>query len=464
MNVNQTDTIVTQKKASLASRALFFLLCFSPVLATLAIGMVDALSLGVFTIGAALVGWLWLADAWSLREFRFSRNPLQLFILGLILIGAFQLLPLRSVSLPPNLLTVSVSQTLSLDAFATKLALAELVAMLIYFAAALSFINTQRRLRTIALTIVIFGFALAIFGIIQHFTGEGKIYWLRQPYHAIPFGPFVNRHHFAACMEMTMGLTLGLLYFNSLKSDKRLLLVFFVIAMGVSLILTGSRGALISLFGVLAFLTFAKFVNKKTAQTTQTSDGTDFLNNRAMLFVGGIALILTVFGSVLLLGSDDLLMRSVGANVAGDFTTGRKHFWFITLQIIRDYPIFGVGLDAFAAVYPQYDTWNGLYRLERAHNDYLQIFAETGIIGFALTIGFLALLFRQGLKVFAATQDNFRRGVCLGALGGCFGVAIHSFFDFPLRTPSNLLMFLTLAALAVVSIEIKSTHRKRVRK
>jgi hypothetical protein len=59
------------------------------------------------------------------------------------------------------------------------------------------------------------------------------------------------------------------------------------------------------------------------------------------------------------------------------------------------------------------------------------------------------------------SRDSFRRGVALGALAGCFGIAIHSFFDFPLRTPANSLVFLILATLATVQISYPKLHRKR---
>jgi hypothetical protein len=49
------------------------------------------------------------------------------------------------------------------------------------------------------------------------------------------------------------------------------------------------------------------------------------------------------------------------------------------------------------------------------------------------------------------SHDRFRRGVALGALGGCAGVLVHSFFDFTLHTTANALLFLLLAALATVN-------------
>jgi hypothetical protein len=65
---------------------------------------------------------------------------------------------------------------------------------------------------------------------------------------------------------------------------------------------------------------------------------------------------------------------------------------------------------------------------------------------------FVYFLFRQGLEKINQTTDRFRRGVAAGALAGCFGILLHSFFDFPLRTSSNAFYFLTLVTLVVVSV------------
>ena len=82
----------------------------------------------------------------------------------------------------------------------------------------------------------------------------------------------------------------------------------------------------------------------------------------------------------------------------------------------------------------------------------MQIFADAGILGLACAIFFVYFLFRKGLEKINRTSDRFRRGAAVGALAGCFGILLHSFFDFPLRTPSNMFYFLMLAALATVSI------------
>jgi O-antigen ligase len=89
-------------------------------------------------------------------------------------------------------------------------------------------------------------------------------------------------------------------------------------------------------------------------------------------------------------------------------------------------------------------------RVEQAHNDYLQVLADAGIVGLVIGAFFVFWLFRAGLQNIK-TQNNYRRGVAVGALAGCFAILVHSIFDFVLHTTAISMMFLTLCALVVVS-------------
>ena len=92
-------------------------------------------------------------------------------------------------------------------------------------------------------------------------------------------------------------------------------------------------------------------------------------------------------------------------------------------------------------VYTGYDSRNGIYRLEQAHNDYLQVLSDGGVIGAVIGLFFVVNLFRMGFMR-RDSRDDFRRGVATGAMAGCFAVMVHSFFDFTLHTTANALLFL----------------------
>jgi O-antigen ligase len=443
---------------TLASRFIIVVLCIAIVLSALLYGTVHYWSLALFEIGACIIVLLWMVDAWRSHRLRISRSPLQWPLIGLLLLGLVQLLPLRSYTDAGALSAPPVS-SLALDPYSTRLALVQILALFIYFAAALAYIDSPKRLRLIVRTVTIFGFLLALLGLIQSFTSPDKIYWLKELPQSIPFGPFYNRHHFAGYMELALALPLGLLLSGAIESDKRPLYIFAVVMMGIALISTGSRGAMISLVAEAVFLVaFASFRRERGAK----SAGEKSKRVSAMLMRAGLALalVLALFGGAVLFGGESALSRLFGTVNSSDPTTGRAHFWSTTLEIIRDHPVMGVGLGSYGLAYTQYDSRNGLFRLEQAHNDYLQVMADAGIIGVGLAIFFIIALFRMGFAR-RETDDLFRRGVATGALAGCFAVLVHSFFDFTLHTTANALLFLMLATFATINGRVEQPSQRR---
>lgn len=445
---------------TVASRFVILMLCLALVLSTLAYGTVHYWALAVFQASAALVVFFWAVDAWRSRFLRISRNALQWPLLGLCLLALVQLLPFGSAPLPAAT-GMEAARTLSLDPYSTRLILVQLSALFIYFASALVFIDSPRRLRVVTNTIIIFSFALALFGLIQSFVSPTKIYGIRELGQSTAFGPFINRHHFAAYMEMALGLTAGLLLSGAVEREKRLLYIFAAALMAIALVMTNSRGGIISLVAETVFIFVITGIRGERPVETGKKRG----RARALMLRAGLAFVLlfAVFTGVVFFGGEEVLSRFIGTVNAQDPTTGRVHFWRGTLDIIRDHPLIGTGLGSFGVAYTLYDTRSGAFRLEQAHNDYLQVLSDAGIIGALLGLAFLVILFRSGFAR-RETGDPFRRGVATGALVGCFAVLVHSFFDFTLHTASNALLFLTLAALATLDARVEESGHKQHRR
>jgi len=102
------------------------------------------------------------------------------------------------------------------------------------------------------------------------------------------------------------------------------------------------------------------------------------------------------------------------------------------------HPILGVGMNGYWIAVPTYHNASGTMTPQEAHNDYLELLASGGIVGFAIGIWFAA-------QVFRATRENlrspnrFRRAACFGAAIGIAGVAVHSLVDFGLHMIINAL-------------------------
>ncbi|HZI17569.1 MAG TPA: O-antigen ligase family protein [Pyrinomonadaceae bacterium] len=449
------------------SSLVVLLLCTAVVTTTLAFGTVHSWSLGLFQLGAALVVVCWALDAWRSGTLRLSRNALQLPLVGLFAVGLVQLLPLGGEQAAGGLLAAEGTRALTLDPAATRVVLVQLGGLAVFFAAALAYLDSPERLRLVARLVIVFGFLLALYGLMQHFVNPATIFFLREPKQAAPFGPYVNRHHFAGYMEMTLALPLGLLFAGAVGRERALLYAFAAAVMAVALVATNSRGGIISMAAQIFFLVLVfPAARRREGEGGGRSSGRGArLRGAALRLALGFALVFGVLAGSIYFGGEASLSRLVGSVNIEDPTTGRAHFWRGAVEIFKDHPVLGAGLGAFPAAYTRYDTSNGSYRLEQAHNDYLQLLTDAGLVGGLLGLFFAASLVRRSLARMRS-HDRFRRGVALGALTGCAGVLVHSLFDFTLHSTANALLFLVLAALATADgrVETPDQHHRRRRR
>src|SRR5689334_17373522 len=250
---------------TLASRFAFLVICVAIVTTTMAYGTVHYWAQGLFNLGGLTILILWVLDAWGLGTLRVSRNLLQLPLLGALVLGVVQLLPLRDMT-NDAALALGLSNSLTFDPYATRLVIVQFATLLIYFSATLVFIDTPHRLHLMVRTIMIFGFLLAIFGLTQSFTSPTKVYWMRELNQSTAFGPFINRHHFAGYMELTIALPLGLLFAGVVEREKKLLFIFIAGLMGVALVMTASRGGIISLIAEIMFFVIMTAIFRKRGE------------------------------------------------------------------------------------------------------------------------------------------------------------------------------------------------------
>lgn len=427
--------MINEIETTWASKLLFFLLCATIIFTTLAYGAVHHPIIAIFYVIAAIVVLLWAFDAFTSGVLRFNKSLLQIPLLAAFLYGILQIIPFGAHTEVAGL--TEISRTISFDPFWTQVAAFHFLALLIFLAALLTYIDSAKRLNKIVLVITIFGFIFAFFAVLQSVLSPNKIYGIYEVDYATPFGSFVNRHNFAAFMEMSIAVPVGLMFVGAVQKDKKLLYVTAIALMGIALILSGSRGGLISLLAEIFFLLIV---------TTKTKG-----YNQVLIKVGlTVLLVVTIIFGSMLIGGESSLTRLAETAASEDFSTNRTHIWDVTLNIIKNNFIFGTGYGSFGVAYTPYDSFNGLERVEQAHNDYLQILADAGIIGLIIAGFFIFALFRTGLKN-TRTSIPFRRGVAVGALAGCFAILVHSLFDFVLHTTAIAMMFITLVSLVVVS-------------
>jgi O-antigen ligase len=406
------------------------------VLTPLPYGTVETWSITAWELLVFSITLLWGIRVVVEGQLSFPFNPLILPLLGLIVIALIQILPLTSAS---------GRSTLSYDRYATTQAAIKTFAFLLFFLLFVSHVNTDER-RLLVINILLgLAFVIALIGIGQSYIG--KTLWQRGT-----FGPFVNRNHFAGFLEMGLGLAGGLLAGRSIRKERVAIYVTVIIALLAGLIVSASRGGMISFLAGAVFLAIIAWPQKSDAETGRQ-------RSLLRMVAVGVLFVVMLVSVMLLAGSDELfenfaaISQETGTQQQTSVPEGdlfRRHdLWKATIRMIKDHPLPGVGLGAYPLAYTRYDPSSGLQRVEQAHNDYLQITADAGIPGGLLAILFLFFLFTRGLRA-AQTRDRRRRAMIIGALIGCFSIAVHSFVDFNLQVTANAQIFLALAAIATL--------------
>lgn len=417
-----------------ANNTTYFLLIFCVIFTTVVYGAVHQPTLAVFYVLVFAMVVLWAIDCYKRGEVRFSSSRLQIPIFLAVLYGAMQIIPFGWYSESG---VDNIPQTISVDRFSTESAAIHLLALSLFLSTALLLIDRANRIRQIVRVITIFGFIFAFFAILQGVLSPTKIYGIYERQLAQPYGSFVNRHNFAAYMEMTIAIPLALVLTGTIKRDQRLLYLTAIVLMAVALFLSGSRGGLFSLVAEILLLVMITAPVRK--------------GKRLILRLGlAGALLVAVVAGTIFVGGDSSLTRISETASSKDVTSNRTQIWKVAGDVIvHNFP-FGAGLGAFGVAYTPTDPLSGSERVEQAHNDYLQTVTDAGLVGILLGGLFLYFLARTFLRNLE-TRNQYRRAIVIGSGAGIFAILFHSLFDFVLHTTAISVLFLVLVALMVAA-------------
>lgn len=385
--------------------------------AVLAYGSADVWAVSALEIGSAILLLYWALIEFRNPEAKVQWVPLAWPLAGFLVIGILQLLFHGTA-----------------NAFYTRTELLRATsAFLTFFLVAQAF-RTRTDLSQLAWFIVLLSFSVSLFAIIQHFSSNGKIYWLQSL--TIPgefFGPYVNRNHFAGFVELTMPMGLALIAFRGVRRDLIPLVTLLVIVPVGAIVLSASRAGIISTIFQLALL---------LVLARRQADHRGQILGLAAATIAAVVLISW-------LGTGTTLERFSALHSGDDVSLVRRASMARgALHIFFDHPIKGCGLGALVDVYPRYETMYDGRTVDHVHNDYAETLAETGILGGLCGVAFLWLLYRDARRNFEAEQGHLSRALHGGAIVAVSGMLLHSFVDFNLHLPANAALFLVQAYVA----------------
>jgi O-antigen ligase len=338
-----------------------------------------------------------------------------------------------------------------------------LIALVLFVAFALLLIGLVGLMRRMDLDwlltrVTVLGLALSIIGIgHKAFLNPQLVYGFWKPQQdGNIFGPFINRNHFAGWMLMALPLVVGywctvlarttkplpagwadrFRWLTAVEAGRFALIGFGALLMAMALLLTGSPSGIASFVLVIVVFGFLAVQHARARRMR-------------LLVMGHLGAIL--FGALIWAAVDTasgrfLLMGGSRAQLIA---------WQDTLDIISDFRWFGTGIGTYGQAMLVYQTSGRPVMFAHAHNEYLQLLAEGGLlvaVPAAVLVGVVIAGVRRRLTT--PTDDPQTYWIRLGAVAGLAGIAAQSLIDFSLQMPGNRALFVLLLAIAL--------HRPRV--
>jgi len=457
---------------------------------TCAFAIVGLLALGALSFGAVYPWAYWPLAAgcaaigvWCIRATRALREPrprrLSIALAVVAAAIAIQLLPLPYgwfKALTPSadglLSKLEVGWALQPPAW-HALSISPggtLTALLLFVAFGILLVGLMRAVAYMPLDwlvnqVVMFGLVMALIGIVQRViggAGDVPVYGFWRPSGpATPFGPFINRNHFAGWMLLVLPLAVGIAsdraqqargpfseglksWLNWLMTPDASRFVFATVAiliMALALVLTGSRsglGSFVVAMAVLAFLAARR------------------ARGRTRRLLPALCLGLMIIGAIGWAGVDRTVARF--ENSSAEFQE-RTKAWADTIHIARDFPLAGIGFGGYGQAMLFYQTAARHSIYLQAHNEYLQILAEGGVlvaVPILIALGLIVSDIRHRMRGGDEPSTYWLRA---GAVAGLVGIATQSLLDFSLQMPGNAMMCIVLVAIALHRPSATHAHR-----
>jgi O-antigen ligase len=422
-------------------------------LAPLALGAVhEPAFVPLLAVGSGVGLLSWGRGHWErARGAEVPRVPGRRLLLALHVLVLVQLVPLppgllRLVSPgsfafhdAPSLVPLTTWHPVSVNPADTARGLAFLAGMSLLYAATFREFADERWRRRLAGTVVAAAFLMTLTALVQASSSDPtRIYGIWKPqWDWAVFGPYVSRNHFAGylCLALPLALAFAAESLAALHRAWSLRRVGWVALGGPegNAVVRRSAAALVVLVGLLASRSRGGLL---AGAVSLVALPLVLRRGRAVLvLLAG----LLVAGGVLWVD----LEATRQAYLTRGFRRSRLELWTDTLPMVWDHPLLGSGFNAFGTAYLRYQTiWRSDWFGE-AHNEYLQLLVDTGVVGAGLGAALLLLLFRGALR--AGRRGYLDAGILGGLLAGC----AHNLVDFNWQIPANAATFAALAGLAM---------------
>ncbi len=346
--------------------------------------------------------------------------------------GRTLLLPVETLVQPVLGADARLPHTLSVSPDLSSAALLQLIPVCALFFLGSS-LHMRRALQVVGFLLVL-GALESVLGLLQYAAGEGSPWLLGAPFSGGAQGTWNSRNHYVAMVELTlpMAITLALhlltrppsAYPGSSRERAAPLVLITGVIMALFLggVFSRSRAGIVLLMvGVLLItLVAVRQVHKRRS-------------------LGLMAVLATLCsGLAVTIGLVPVLDRFVSPSTVAP---ERWRIYETTWLAIRDFLPLGSGPGTFAGIYRLYQPMDQPGLINHAHNDYLELLLETGLIGLVLLGLFLLLYGHAWLRLHGWRAHHGFRFVQLGAGVGIFLFLLHGLLDFNFHVLANTCLF-----------------------
>lgn len=322
-------------------------------------------------------------------------------------------------------------------------------------------IFAERQISRILNILLIVGGLFGIYGILQY-GGIDFSFWIRNIGRQQVFGLFGNVNFFAEYLIIPLPIAVSL-FFASQNKFKKILLLIAILAMGISLTVTFTRSSYLGFGASLIFM----------AILFMTLQGKSFIKENKKFFI--IILVAIIIITLLFVIPNPLNKSgtviykiksriSVSQLIQNSYTIkSRISNWKFTTLMIKDNPLLGSGIGTYKynslryqARFLEQGQNRSIYPYifaTKTHNEYLQLWAELGIVGLGIFFWLIVSYFYYGLRFIKRVKNRYKQGIIIGLMGAVVAVLIDGIFGFPLHLPATVILFWLVIALTIVTIK-----------
>ena len=382
----------------------------------------------------------------------FQTLPLPLPVVRVIAPNIFQ--AYQPVLDLPGLRSLDNWVPLTVNRKATLLEALRVSSYAFFYLLTVQLLTSSKRLLITVKAVSGLALCIAFLSVLQRITAPDTLFWFRKLTEGkTAFGPWVYKNQYAGFMVMLCPLVLSqfLLHHPSLdhlKTFREKILAFFS--------KSGAAAHLFWGFGSIVILS-SVFLAQSRGGILSILCGVSFfflLIARQQKRPGKLPLLLLVSGLLIIVGWyswEPILERfsSIIDSGTGEIKDDRLLIWADALKIIADFPLTGSGLGTFVDIFSGYKTLPDDLLYEHAHNDFLELLTDGGLVAGALGLWFILSVLKAGYRQIRLRKDSVSVFLAIGAFSGLAGLLVYSMSDFNLHNGANGLYFAFFCGLLV---------------